>query len=92
MKLMAYDVLAKHASAEERDALMQQHRWNLLAMGVVSGLLGAIPTFFWATSVFTFVFFPFVSFLVLWIYSLVFVFSALWFAHYLLDALRAHRH
>ena len=91
MKLMAYDVLAKHASVQERDALMQKHRWTLLAMGVASGLLGAIPTFFWATSVFTFVFFPFVSFLVLWIYSLVFVFSALWFAHYLLDALREHR-
>jgi hypothetical protein len=38
-----------------------------------------------------FIFFPIVSFFALWIYSLVFIFSALWFAHYLLDALREHR-
>jgi hypothetical protein len=35
--------------------------------------------------------FPIVSFFALWIYSLVFIFSALWFAHYLLNALREHR-
>lgn len=91
MKLMSYDVLAKHASVEERDALMHQHKWILLSMGIISGLLGAVPTFFWATSAVAFVFFPIVSFFALWIYSLVFLFSALWFAHYLLEALRLYR-
>jgi hypothetical protein len=38
-----------------------------------------------------FIFFPIVSFFALWIYSLVFIFSALWFAHYLLNALRDYR-
>jgi hypothetical protein len=60
-------------------------------MGIVSGMLGAVPTFFWATSAMAMIFFPIVSFFALWIYSLVFIFSALWFAHYLLNALREHR-
>ena len=91
MRLMSYDVLALHASAEERDALIAEHRWRLLGMGIISGMLGAVPTFFWATSAMAMIFFPIVSFFALWIYSLVFIFSALWFAHYLLNALRDYR-
>ncbi len=91
MRLMAYDVLAQHASSEERDILLNQHRWPLLAMGIVSGMLGAVPTFFWATSALALVLFPIVSFIALWIYSLIFVFAALWFTHYLLDALKELR-
>lgn len=91
MRLMTYDVLARHASEDERVALMEAHRWQLLAMGIISGLFGAVPTFFWATSAIAFVFFPVVSFMALWIYSLVFIFSALWFGHYLLDALKVYR-
>jgi hypothetical protein len=60
-------------------------------MGIISGMLGAVPTFFWATSAMAMIFFPIVSFFALWIYSLVFIFSALWFAHYLLNALRDYR-
>ena len=91
MRLMSYDVLALHATAEERDILLHQHRWPLLAMGVISGMLGAVPTFFWATSVLALVLFPIVSFVALWIYSLIFVFAALWFTHYLLEALKELR-
>ena len=91
MRLMCYDVLARHATEEERIALMEAHRWPLLAMGVISGLLGAVPTFFWATSAIAFVFFPIVSFMALWIYSVVFIFAALWFGHYLLHALKIYR-
>ena len=91
MRLMTYDVLARHATEEERVVLMQQHRWSLLSMGVISGLLGAVPTFFWATSAIAFVFFPIVSFMALWIYSLVFIFAALCFGHYLLNALKIYR-
>ncbi len=71
--------------------LLHQHRWSLLAMGIVSGMLGAVPTFFWATSALALVLFPIVSFVALWIYSLIFVFAALWFTHYLLDALKELR-
>ena len=91
MRLMSYDVLAHHATEAERQALIETHRWPLLAMGIVCGLLGAVPTFFWATSAMAIIFFPIVSFVVLWVYSIVFIFSALWFAHYLLHALREHR-
>jgi hypothetical protein len=91
MRVMSYDVLTLHATAEERDILLQQHRWPLLAMGIFSGMLGAVPTFFWATSVLALVLFPIVSFVALWIYSLIFVFAALWFTHYLLEALKELR-
>jgi hypothetical protein len=88
MRLMSYDVLAKHASAAERDLLLEKYRWSLLSMGIASGLLGAVPTFFWATSALALVLFPLVSFIALWIYSLIFVFAALWFSHFLLAALK----
>jgi hypothetical protein len=91
MRLMSYDVLAQHASPQERDALLHQHRWPLLAMGIASGMLGAVPTFFWATSALALVLFPLVSFVALWVYSLIFVFAALWFAHYLFEALKELR-
>jgi hypothetical protein len=91
MRLMSYDVLAKHASAEERDILIQKYRWPLLCMGIAAGMLGAVPTFFWATSALALVLFPIVSFVALWIYSLIFVFAALWFSYFLLDALKQLR-
>jgi len=91
MRLMSYDVLAKHASAKERDLLIQKYRWPLLCMGIASGMLGAVPTFFWATSALALVLFPIVSFVALWIYSLIFVFAALWFSYFLLDALKQLR-
>ena len=88
MRLMSYDVLAKHASVEERSILLERYRWPLLGMGVAAGMLGAVPTFFWATSALALVLFPFVSFVALWVYSIIFVFAALWFTHFLLDALK----
>ena len=91
MRLMSYDVLAKHASAEERDQLLEKFRWPLLCMGIASGMLGAVPTFFWATSALALVLFPIVSFVALWIYSLIFVFAGLWFSHFLLDVLKELR-
>ena len=60
-------------------------------MGVAAGMLGAVPTFFWATSALALVLFPFVSFVALWVYSIIFVFSALWFSHFLLGALKELR-
>ena len=91
MRLMSYDVLAQHASPEERDILLEKYRWPLLFMGIISGMLGAVPTFFWATSALALVLFPIVSFVALWVYSVIFVFAALWFTHFLLDALKVLR-
>ena len=90
-RLMTYDVLAGHATKAERLELEALHRWPLLIIGVVTGLLGAAPTFFWLSSVFVLVLFPFVSIFMMWVYSLVFIFAALWFAHYLLFALKSFR-
>jgi hypothetical protein len=90
-RLMTYDVLARHASKDERLELMQLYRWPLLTMGVLAGLFGAAPIFFWLSSVFVLVLFPFVSMFMMWVYSLVFIFAALWFTHYLLFALKNYR-
>ncbi|SNX28484.1 Etoposide-induced protein 2.4 (EI24) [Polynucleobacter meluiroseus] len=91
MRLMSFDVLAQHASSDERKKLIDRYRWPLLSMGIITGMVGAVPTFFWASSVLALVFFPVVSFFALWIYSLIFVFAALWFTHFLLSALKELR-
>ena len=86
-RVMSFDVLAEHASADERRALMREHRLPLLGIGVVSGYLGAAPSLLWAASAMTLVFAPLLIVVSVWLYTLVFGFSALWFAHYCLAAL-----
>ncbi len=90
-RVMSFDVLAEHASADERRTLMRQHRLPLLGIGVVSGYLGAAPSLLWAASALTLVFAPLLVVVSVWLYTLVFAFSALWFAHYALAALAALR-
>ena len=90
-QVMSFDVLADHASAVERRALLAQHRWPLLGIGVVTGYLGAAPTLLWAASAVTLVFAPFLIVISIWLYMLVFAFSSLWFAHYALAALAQMR-
>lgn len=90
-RVLAFDVLAVHASADERRALLAAHRWPLLGMGLVAGYLGAAPTLLWAMGVLTLVFAPLLVLLSVWLYTLVFAFTALWFAHYALAALQASR-
>ncbi|QYY30379.1 EI24 domain-containing protein [Cupriavidus pinatubonensis] len=86
-RVMTYDALADHASAEERKTLMQRHRVPLLTMGVVVGLLGSAPTLLWVSSAAVIFLFPFVLAGTLWLYVLIFIFSALWFGHFCLRAL-----
>ena len=92
-RVMTFDVLAEHASKEERHELFRRHRGSLLGMGILTGYLGAAPSIVWASGVvFAAAFFILVP-LAIWIYTLVFAFSSLWFAHYALAALerlRAH--
>jgi hypothetical protein len=89
--VFAFDVLAAHASAEERRVLLRQRRWPLLAIGVVCGYLGAAPSLLWAASAATLIFAPLLVVASVWLYTLVFAFAACWFAHYLLGALAALR-
>jgi hypothetical protein len=90
-RVLAFDVLAEHASAEERRAVLRTHRWPLLGMGIVAGYLGAAPSVLWAASAATVVFAPLLLPVAVWLYTAVFVFSALWFAHYALAALASVR-
>ena len=87
-RVFAFDVLALHASRDERRRLIAAHRWPLFGMGVVTGYLGAAPSLLWAVSALALVFAPILIVVSIWLYTLVFAFSALWFAHYLLAALR----
>lgn len=90
-RVMTFDVLAEHASKEERDELFRRHRSSLLGMGILTGYLGAAPSILWASGVvFAAAFFILVP-LAIWIYTLVFAFSSLWFAHYALSALERLR-
>lgn len=86
-RVFAFDALAVHASAEERHELMETHRWRLLAMGVLSGYLGAAPSLLWASGAMFIAMAPLLVPLAVWIYALVFAFASLWFTHYLLEAL-----
>jgi hypothetical protein len=90
-QVMSDEVLAEHASRAELRAVLQQHRWPLLLIGVVSGYLGAAPSLIWAFSAATLIFAPLLVAVSVWLYILVFAFSALWFVHYGLAALQAHR-
>lgn len=86
-RLMTYDALADHATAEERRAIMQRYRLPLLGIGVAVGMLGSAPTLLWVSSVVTIVLFPIIAIAVIWLYVLIFIFSALWFGHFCLRAL-----
>ncbi|MBH9577900.1 EI24 domain-containing protein [Inhella proteolytica] len=90
-RVFAYDVLADHASAEERRQLMREQRWPLLGIGVLTGFLGAAPALIFAFGVASVVLAPLLLPFAIWLYMLVFAFSALWFAHFGLAALQALR-
>ncbi|MBW8844450.1 MAG: EI24 domain-containing protein [Burkholderiales bacterium] len=90
-RVFGFDVLAEHASAEERRALLKEHRVPMLAMGVVCGYLGAAPSLIWAFSAMAMALAPFLVLVSIWLYTLVFAFSTAWFAHYALAALQARR-
>ena len=90
-RVMTYDVLAEHASRDERRELVKRHRGSLLGMGILTGYLGAAPSLVWASGALVIVFAPVLVPLAVWIYTLVFAFSALWFAHYALSALQVMR-
>lgn len=90
-RVMSYDMLADHASKEERRELIRRHRLSLLAIGIVTGYLGAAPSLLWASGAIFIALAPLLLPIAIWIYTLVFAFSALWFAHYGLAALQVLR-
>ena len=90
-RVMAFDALAEHASAEERREVFRRYRGSLIAMGIFCGYLGAAPSLLWASGALFAAAFVILVPLAIWIYTLVFAFSSLWFAHYCLSALQALR-
>ena len=56
-----------------------------------TGYLGAAPSLLWAASAALIVLAPLLVVVSVWLYTLVFAFSSLWFAHYALAALAALR-
>jgi hypothetical protein len=90
-RVMAFDALSEHASADERRTLLKMHRLSLLGMGVFCGFLGAAPSLIWASGALFAAAFVILVPLAIWIYMLVFAFSSLWFAHFGLAALQALR-
>ena len=90
-RVMAYDALAEHASHEEREQVFKQHRIPLLCIGILSGYLGAAPSVIWASGAMFVAMAPILVPIAIWIYTLVFAFSSLWFTHYALSALQQLR-
>lgn len=90
-RVMAFDALAEHASKDECREVLRRHRLWLLAMGVLTGYLGAAPSVVWASGALFAAAFVILVPVAIWIYTLVFAFSSLWFAHYCLAALQRLR-
>ena len=90
-RVMSYDALVDHASADERKQIFREHHASLLSIGVISGYLGAAPSLLWASGARFIAMAPILVPVAIWIYTLVFAFSSLWFAHYTLAALEQLR-
>ena len=87
-RVMSYDALAEHASAEERAQIKRLHHLPLLAIGMVSGACGALPGIVWiGGAAFSIVLFPFLAAISVWLYLVIFIFTGLWFQYYCLQAL-----
>ena len=90
-RVMAFDALADHASKEERREVFRRHRGTLLGIGILTGYLGAAPSLVWASGALFAAAFVILAPIAVWIYTLVFAFSSLWFSHYCLAALEKLR-
>ena len=90
-RVMSYDALAEHASREERRQIFRENRLALLGIGVMSGYLGAAPSLLWASGAMFIAMAPILVPVAIWIYTLVFAFSSLWFSHFCLAALEQLR-
>ena len=90
-RVFAFDALATHASGDERKGILREHRGSLLVMGVLSGYLGAAPSLLWASGAMFIALAPLLVPVAIWIYTLVFAFASLWFAHFCLTVLQRQR-
>lgn len=89
-RVMAYDALADHASREEFASILAAHSKNLTMIGVIAGACGAIPGLVWLGGALV-VLFPVLAPLSIWLFIMVFIFTALWFQYYCMQALEELR-
>ena len=90
-RVFGFDVLAHHASAAERRTVLRSRRWPLLAMGVLCGYFGALPSLLWAAGSAALLLAPLLVLVAVWLYTVIFVFAACWFAHFCLAELQRLR-
>lgn len=86
-RVMLLDVLSEWATQQELDDVLHTHRWQWLAMGVASGMLGALPGLVWSSMLWFAALFVVLAPLAMWVYTWVFLLTTLWFAHHGLQAL-----
>lgn len=91
-RVLPFDALARHADAAERRFILYRYRWPLRAAGLLCGVLCALPTLLWAAGASALVLAPLLMPLLVWLYTVVFAFATLWFAHFTLAALHRLRH
>lgn len=90
-RMMAYDALSDYASRQEIDDILARHRWSLLLIGTVTGAISSVPTLLWFGGILSVIFFPILAACSVWLYSLIFVFTALWFQYFCLESLKRYR-
>ncbi len=90
-RVMAFDAMSEHASPDERREIFRRYRISLLCIGLFCGFLGAAPSLIWASGVLLVAAFVVLVPLAIWLYTMVFVFASLWFAHFCLAALHLLR-
>lgn len=87
-RVMVHDALEDYATADEMAAIRRGHRKQLTFIGVVSGFIGALPGIVWlGGAAMSIVLFPFLAAISIWLYVLIFVFTALWYQYYCMHAL-----
>jgi hypothetical protein len=90
-RVFTFDVLGDFASGPERRRLLAEHRLPLLGLGLATGYLGAAPAAIWAFGALAFILAPLLIVVFVFLSTLVFAFSSLWFSHYALAALQELR-
>lgn len=90
-RVFTFDVLGDFASGPERRRLLSEHRLPLLGLGLATGYLSTAPAAIWAFGAMVFVLAPLVIVIFVFLSTLVFAFSSLWFSHYALAALQEMR-
>ena len=90
-RVMAFDALAGHATVEERQTVMRQQRWQLWMVGIITGVLSALPGIIWLGGALWIFVLPLFAAVAIWLYVVLFMFSGIWFQLFCLDALERLR-